>query len=317
MKKLSDFFENIKVETAKDIVIKGLSFDSRKVKKGDLFFAISGENFKGSEFLEQAFQNGAVAAVASSDESISTDLPVLKVSDVRRELARVSHLFFDQPSSKLKCIGITGTNGKTSIAWLVSNLVSCVGLKSAMIGTLGMKHLSKNEPIFEIAINNTTPSSLEIQSFLAASVPSRVEVCAIEATSQGIAQKRTDDINWDVAIFTNLTRDHLDLHGSFEAYGELKAKLFKEQLVNSKAKKKSAVINIDDPWGYGLSADLKNLNLDVYSVSSNDSSADVYCSQFENTAKGLVIEASFFGKAVKLESQLIGCLLYTSPSPRD
>jgi UDP-N-acetylmuramoyl-L-alanyl-D-glutamate--2,6-diaminopimelate ligase len=163
------------------------------------------------------------------------------------------------------------------------------------------------DPTLEKSIN-TTPAPHHIQAFLASSLLEGATCGVIEATSQGLFQKRTRGMHWDVAVFSNLTHDHLDLHGDFETYGSLKNELFKVELEQSEKSKKYAVINTDDSWGEELYRSLKAYKpqFEIISYSPSGKQADVLCRKVKSSQEGVVIEASFFGETIELNTQLVG-----------
>jgi UDP-N-acetylmuramoyl-L-alanyl-D-glutamate--2,6-diaminopimelate ligase len=239
-----------------DALVSGISFDSRNVKKGNVFFAITGHLADGTRFVPDAIRSGASLIVLSEksepDPAIPEQVPCIYVSNVREALARAAGAFYDTPSRTSSCIAVTGTNGKTSTAWLVAQLLSEDTAPSMYIGTIGA-HVFKGKTSEKLLDEGrTTFDPLTLNSLLAKSIITGVRAAVVEVTSHGLEQYRTAGMEWDVAAFSNLTQDHLDHHGTMEAYGEAKALLFFRELKESSKEHRAAVINIDDPFGASL-----------------------------------------------------------------
>ncbi|RWZ60697.1 UDP-N-acetylmuramoyl-L-alanyl-D-glutamate--2,6-diaminopimelate ligase [Halobacillus fulvus] len=219
--------------------VKRISMDSRSTQAGDLFVCIRGVNTDGHRFASQAAANGAVAIIAEQELDVS--VPVIRVNDSRRALAQVASKFYHHPTSKLPVIGITGTNGKTTVAYLIDELFSHDHKKTAMIGTIQVKIGNRTLPV-----KNTTPDALTIQKYFHQMVEEKVEAAIMEVSSHALDQGRVFGCEFDVAVFTNLTRDHLDYHDGFEDYLRAKSLLF-AQLGNGYNRKrdKIAVVNND------------------------------------------------------------------------
>jgi len=224
------------------IQIKGVTSDSRQVKPGFVFVAIKGNRRDGSRFINEAVARGASVAVAQKKApriEIPAKIKLITVSDCRKFLARAANRFYGFPSTKLKIIGITGTNGKTTIAYLIEALAKESGRACGVIGTINYRFQGQ-----VIAAKNTTPGCVELQSLLAKMYTRGVKYCALEVSSHALDQDRVTGIKFSRAIFTNLTQDHLDYHKSLENYFLAKAKLFRS-LPSSSA----AIINNDDSYG--------------------------------------------------------------------
>src|SRR3989338_2103472 len=193
--------------------ITSIFYDSRKVSEGSLFVAIKGEKVDGYDFIQSAIEKGAVVVVAERDFNAPDNVKKVIIENSRKELARISSQFYGNPSSKIKIIGITGTNGKTTTAYLLDSIFSSAGYKTGIIGTIETKIGGKAIPS-----TMTTPESLELQALLAKMVEEKVEYLFIEVSSHALAQYRVYGIEFDVAIFTNLTHDHLDYHKTMANY---------------------------------------------------------------------------------------------------
>lgn len=219
----------------KGVVVKGLSYDSRKVKEGDLFFCISGERNDGHDYAQEAIANGATAVIV--DRKIQTDSPQIKVENVRSAMAEIAEIFFNFPSRKLTTVGVTGTNGKTTTVNLLAEIATSAGENVASIGTLTGIRTTPEAPDLQKQIHDLTE---EGKSFL-----------AMEVSSHGLSQRRISNIKYDLAIFTNLSHDHLDYHGDMESYYKAKSILFTPNHA------KYAVINVDTPFGKRLAEEIE------------------------------------------------------------
>lgn len=215
--------------------------DSRSVTPGSLFVAVQGYHADGHQFIPQAMQQGAVAVVAGEKHgvSVSADTPLIRVPDSRAALAFLADVFYGRPSRRLKLIGITGTNGKTTTNYLVQSMLSAGGFSAGLIGTIHHRVGDKIYPAL-----NTTPESLELQQLLAEMVDRGFGYCVMEVSSHALALGRTAACVFAVGAFTNLTQDHLDFHGTMEEYFQAKRALFAGLGPDN-----HAVVNIDDPYG--------------------------------------------------------------------
>jgi len=222
-----------------DPVIRGLCYDSRAVAAGDLFFALRGANFDGHAYLEQALDLGAAALVL---EEVPAGVglrgaPLLLVRDSRRALAPLARQFYGDPSRELTLIGVTGTNGKTSVTYLVESILARAGRRVGLIGTVEIRHPGSRQPSL-----NTTPESLDLQRALRTMSTHGVEAVVMEVSSHGLELGRIAGCRFAIAAFTNLTQDHLDFHETMDAYRNAKTQLFREHLSADGC----AVINLDD-----------------------------------------------------------------------
>ena len=260
--------------------INKIEFDSRLISDGDMYIAITGVNVDGHSFISQAIQNGANCIVCEKTPDIKNDgIVYVNVKSSRKALAIISSNYFDNPSSKLNLIGVTGTNGKTTIATLLFELYTELEIKSGLISTVKISYDNKN-----FQANQTTPDSLSINRFLSEMVNSNVRYCFMEVSSHGIDQNRTDGLIFKGGIFTNLTHDHLDYHESFETYRDTKKRFFDSLTNNS-----FALTNNDDKNGMVM---LQNTLADKYTYSLNS------VSDF----KAKILESSFDGMLLKINS---------------
>ncbi len=248
-----------------------MTADSRKVDVGSLFLAYKGEKSDGRDFIAQAIQNGA-AGVMFDDSEFSWEeranenwhVPRIAVSNLRHHAGEVADEFYGHPSQKLWTVGVTGTNGKTSVSQWIAQAFNALKRKTAVIGTLGNGFISSLS-----ATNNTTPDAILLHGMLADFLEQQAEAVAMEVSSHGLDQGRVSGVHFDIAVFTNLSRDHLDYHGDMVSYGAAKKKLFTWDSLSC------AVINIDDDFGRELAAELKTLGKTVitYGIGSGDVNA--------------------------------------------
>ena len=223
-----------------DVRIDGVAIDSRKVQPGDLFVALAGAVADGHDFIDAAVARGAVAILSERPVPASA-VPVVVAPDARRRAGRIAALLAGNPSSKLGCIAITGTNGKTSVAYFVAQLLNAVGVPAGFGGTLGWGfggHLCGG--------GLTTEDAVTVQQRLAWLASEGARWVALEASSHALDQDRIEAVQFDIAAFTNLTRDHLDYHGDMTSYAAAKRKLFESPGLSC------GVVNLDDPLGVEL-----------------------------------------------------------------
>src|SRR5437868_11593532 len=231
-----------------DREVESIAYDSRRVQRNGLFVASRGEKSDGHQFLEQAIEKGASVIVAEREIS-SPRATCLLVDHTRPALADLATAFYGAPDRKLKMAAVTGTNGKTTTTFLIKHICEKAGLRSGLIGTVQYEIGERVIPA-----TRTTPEALDVHELLAKMVNAGCRVAAMEVSSHALAQERTRGIEWDVAVFTNLTQDHLDFHGTMENYFEAKAKLFAQLPQQQKKKKPIAIINVDDRYGRQLLA---------------------------------------------------------------
>ena len=197
--------------------IRGLCNDSRKVKKGDMYFCMPGVSFDGHDFIDQAIENGAICIVYSNDiaqEDMKEGVIYIKVQDVTDAINQCARIFYGKPSDKMMMYRVTGTNGKSTITNIIKHIRS-LQEPCGYIGTISIEYGNVKE-----LPNLTTPDSIFLNEKLSDMVNAGMKSCALEVSSHGLAQHRVDAINFDVAIFSNFTHDHLDFHGTMESYFE-------------------------------------------------------------------------------------------------
>ncbi len=235
-----------------DVTIKGIAWDSRSVRLGDLFIAVPGLRHDGHHFLKEALGRGAGGLVVQADRRDcwgrlveEASVPLLEVPDTRRALSRLAAAFYGFPAQRLAVVGVTGTDGKTSLVHMLSHVLGRAGGRAGFLGTAGWGIDGRLEGGGN---GRTTPEAPEVQAALARMLAAGCRYAVIECTSHGLALGRVEDCEFDAAVLTNLGRDHLDFHGSFEAYREAKGRLFR--LLDAAVEKgiaKVAVLNADDP----------------------------------------------------------------------
>ncbi len=276
--------------------INGLEYDSRQVKSGNAFFAVRGVKTDGHRFLSQATEKGAAALIVETpDETISC--PQVRVLDTRIALARAAAEFYGHPSREMKLVGVTGTNGKTTTTYILDSIFKAAGHCSGIIGTVAYQIGDEAVPA---AL--TTPESLDLQRILRHMRDKDATHVVMEVSSQGLDMGRVEETDFNAAIFTNLTHEHLDFHQTMEDYFDAKLRLFIETLPASSQDDAPAVVNIDDPWGRRVCKEVKHSVL-TYSINGE---ADVMVVDFKIDSSG--IEADLKGPwgRMSVSSRLCG-----------
>lgn len=251
----------------RDPQIRELTLDSRNVRPGDLFLAIPGLRVDGRDHIADALQRGAAAVAYEAEGSIVlpiTDVPLIPVKGLAAQLSDIAGRFYGDPTRRLNLVGVTGTNGKTSVTQLVAQALDLLGQHCGIVGTLGTGFYGSLQ-----SGRHTTPDPIAVQATLTDLRKAGARAVAMEVSSHGLDQGRATALAFDVAVLTNLSRDHLDYHGTMEAYGAAKAKLF------AWTDLKCRVINLDDAFGRELIATQHESRLITYSLL--DSSAYLYC----------------------------------------
>jgi UDP-N-acetylmuramoyl-L-alanyl-D-glutamate--2,6-diaminopimelate ligase len=284
---------------AADRDVRAIAYDSRKVKEGSLFVAIPGFHRDGIDFVPDAVKNGAIAVVA--ERKVRMTLPVAVVPDARAALADLAAEFFDHPTDRLRVAAVTGTDGKTTTVHLVSDVLEAAGLHTGYATTVDFK-LADNE--WQNDTRQSTQEALEIQEFCAELLVAGGTWGVLEATSHALALRKMRGIDVDVAVFTNLSPEHLDFHGTLQAYLEAKGILF-EMLTQGRDKgvPKAAVLNADDPhWRY-LADRAAGARLISYGIAAL---ADVQATVTAADANGSRLKITAFGETVDLRLPLVG-----------
>jgi len=282
-----------------DLDISGVSFDSNKIKKGFLFVALTGENTDGHKYIESALSRGAKALIV--EKALDKDykgVTVIEVADSRLSLAIVSANFFEHPTKDLTLIGITGTNGKTTITYLLESIWNEEGKYSGITGTIDYRY-GKNK----IQSSMTTPESLDLMGMFREMRDCGVDTVAMEVSSHAIDRQRVKECHFDAAVFTNLTQDHLDYHDTIQDYFEVKKRLFTEFLEESEKKNKFSIINIDDSFGARIVNDAPG-NVVTYSI--NNETATIHAVSSEITDNGIEASISTPQGLIQVKSALFG-----------
>jgi UDP-N-acetylmuramoyl-L-alanyl-D-glutamate--2,6-diaminopimelate ligase len=293
-KSLRSLLDGIAMLDAGDIVVSGLTLDSRQLHAGDAFIALRGATTHGIAFAPAVLAQGASVVLAEAPApTVSADDRIIWIDGLREQVGEIAARFFDRPSAALHVIGVTGTNGKTSIVQLLAAALEHLGARAATIGTLGAGRVGAIE-----AGERTTPDAISVQALLARFRDEGASHVAMEVSSHALSQARVNAIDFEVAVFTNLTRDHLDYHGTMQNYGAAKAKLFAWTSL------RSAVVNVDDAFGRELAAQLpQRVQRLRYAI---DAQADVRASNVRTSSDGLRFTLTTPWGAGEIVSPLLG-----------
>lgn len=275
-----------------DLEVSGVTHDSRRCEVGDLFVALAGARFDGAKFIAAAVQQGAVAVVTEHEQA-DLAVPQLVVSDARAVLPEIARRVYGDPSRQLGLIGVTGTNGKSTVAFLVAELLRGIGQPCGLIGTVRVETGRR-----QLHEERTTPEASDLGRYLREMVDSELSWAAMEVSSHALSLGRVSGLHYRAAVFTNLTRDHLDFHGTMEAYGDAKAKLFE-----TLDKGGLAVLNADDPAHEKMASRVQG-RVVTYGVAAQ--TADFRASHLELTKEGSRFDLSGPSGALTVESPLIG-----------
>ena len=277
--------------------VKGLRADSRTVRPGDAFFGWPGQGSDGRRFVAAALQAGAAACLVEADaaEAFAFDDPrIVALSGLKAAAGRIADEVLGSPSRQLALVAVTGTNGKTSTAWWVAQAQAALGRRCGVIGTLGV-----GEPPHVVSTGLTTPDALTLHAALADFVADGVTACALEASSIGLVEDRLTGAHIDVALFTNLTRDHLDFHGDMVAYAAAKRTLFAWPGL------RAAVVNIDDAQGALLAAELQPGALELWTISTRGL-ARLSAPMLRYDSNGLLFDVHEGEQRATVRSTLVG-----------
>ncbi|WP_027408229.1 UDP-N-acetylmuramoyl-L-alanyl-D-glutamate--2,6-diaminopimelate ligase [Anoxybacillus tepidamans] len=276
--------------------ITSIEMDSRKVTKGALFICIKGFTVDGHDFARKAVENGAVAIVA--ERNVDVPVPVIIVRDSKRAMAVLADAFYGQPTHQLHLIGVTGTNGKTTTTHMIEHIFRKSKKKTGLIGTV---HIKIGDKTYEV--QNTTPESLVLQKTFKQMVDENVDVAIMEVSSHALHMGRVHGCDYDVAVFTNLTQDHLDYHRTMEEYRLAKGLLF-AQLGNrfDHRRPKFAVLNHDDP----ASEQYKHMTAATIITYGIDRPSDIMAKNIDVTSGGMVFDLVTPYETVRIKTKLIG-----------
>lgn len=263
--KLAKLMEGLEYEVLKgnlDVSINSINYDSRKVKDGDMFVCIKGFKSDGHNFIDAAINNGAKVIVCEDEADVKDGITLIKFKDTRKALAKIGAKYYDNPCDKLNIIGVTGTNGKTTTAFMIKNILESCNEKVGLIGTIA-NYIGDEK----LETERTTPESLELQELFRNMVDKGVKYCVMEVSSHSLELDRVYGVDFEVGIFTNLTRDHLDFHKTFENYYKAKYKLF--------PRSKTSIVNIDDKYGVRITEDLQKENITNFITYGIKNKADI------------------------------------------
>jgi len=298
LKTLTDAISIRQVVGPLDRKVESIAYDSRRVQRNGMFVALRGEKTDGHNFIRQAIEKGATVIVAERAEEDSR-ATFLVVESTRAALSGLATTFYRRPAEQLRIAGVTGTNGKTTTTFLIKHICERAGLHCGLIGTVRYEIGQRVLPA-----TRTTPESLDLQELLAQIANAGCGAAAMEVSSHALAQNRTAEIEWDVAVFTNLTQDHLDFHGTMEHYFEAKAKLFNELAQQRKKNKPIAIVNIDDRYGERLIGKIdSHVSVVTFGMSLR---ADFRASNYRMEFGGTLYQLDAHGKSYLVRVPLIG-----------
>ena len=283
-----------------DQEVSGLSYDSRQVSAGEVFFAVAGEKSDGHDFIAEALRRGAGAIVYSKPGQWPRAAASVRVKNVRRAMGLWAAHFYRRPSAKLKLVGVTGTNGKTTVTYLIESMLKAAALEPAVFGTISYRYQDRSVPS-----HHTTPESLDLQRMLAEMAAAGVKSVAMEVSSHALAQERVRGLDFDAAVFTNLSRDHLDYHSDMDEYFAAKSRLFTDYLSASPKSDKAAVIYGEDPRGATLTAMARAHGLEIWTYGEGQA-WDVHPVKVERDVAGLRGRIDAKSRAIEFDSPLIG-----------
>ena len=283
-----------------EVDITSICYDSRRVEPGSLFVALPGEHVDGHAYVDQAITKGAAAVVVEHEVGpIPENVACIEVTDTRAAMPLLAGAFYHHPSLKLRICGVTGTNGKTTTTYLLKHLCERAMLRCGLIGTVRYEIGDEILPS-----SHTTPQSLDLQALLGQMRDAGCKAAVMEVSSHALAQDRVGGVEFDVAVFTNLTQDHLDFHRTIQAYFEAKARLFTDILPQQIKKRAVAVVNIDDRYGAELCTRLpKNVRVITYGVGNR---ADFRASNFKTESAGSSYQLDAQDRSYLVRLPLIG-----------
>lgn len=294
---LLEAIEPYELEGDKDPDINGMSYDSRKIRAGDLFVAIKGGSLNGHDYLSQAIENGAAAAVVEEFDGHSKGISTIRVTDSRKALSQLAARFYDYPFREMEVVGITGTNGKTTTSYILESILRAGGKEPGVIGTINYRYKGKVYPS-----PVTTPESLDMMRLMREMADSGVRHMVIEVSSHALDQKRTGQCPFRVGILTNISRDHLDYHGTMDEYFRAKSILFRDLCTGYHEGECYGIINRDDPRGEEM-ASLTRARVLTYGVERD---ADFKTDLFKANGGGIKAGIITPGGKIEINSPLLG-----------
>ncbi|HLR35269.1 MAG TPA: UDP-N-acetylmuramoyl-L-alanyl-D-glutamate--2,6-diaminopimelate ligase [Tissierellales bacterium] len=294
--KLKNLIKNIDVKKiigSLDLEITGINHDSREIKPGDLFVAIEGFNVDGHDFLNEVGYKGAKAVIVEKDVTLKEDITIIKVEDTRIALAELSSVFLGEPSKKMEVIGVTGTNGKTTITYLIRSIFEENNKKAGVIGTNGN---IINGKLYET--ENTTPESLALQKNFYEMARVNTDICIMEVSSHSLDMKRVENTDFNIGVFTNLTEEHLDYHNTMDEYFNSKLKLFYMT-------KDVNIINIDDTYGKFIieKVSKEKANIITYGITNE---ADIFATDIVYNSTGVSFKLNTPKDSINIELNIPG-----------
>ena len=293
--KLKELLQGVPVSVltaTDDPDILGLAYSSKAVRPGYLFAALKGEKADGQDFIAEAVGNGAAAVLSEWPKPGPAETAWIQVPDGREALALAAANFYGQPSLRLKIVGVTGTKGKTTVTYLLESIVRASGGRPGVVGTIEYRTPSRRTKA-----PHTTPEAPDLQRMLAEMLDEGATHGLLEISSHALEQKRVWGVGFDVAVFTNLSGEHLDYHRSMDAYFEAKKKLF---FLNHK--RSASVVNLDDEWGRRLIQELPMRTISF----GLDAAAIVRAESYDSSERGLDIRLTYPGGRLRIASRLIG-----------
>lgn len=301
LRQLIECLPKATVAGAQDQEVTGVFDDSRQVTPGSIFVAVRGSEADGQKFVDAALEKGASTIVSEVAPEADLDPSICwaHVPDARAAVAALACVWNEQPSASMKTVGITGTNGKTTTAFLVHAIMKKAWTRAGLLGTVEVDDGVESTPA-----THTTPGPIELQSILRRMADNDCRGVAMEISSHALEQKRTDGLQLDVAVFSNFTQDHLDYHGTMESYFEAKRRLFELMESQGGDKKTTAVINIDDPYGQRLIEEFQErLHIITYGHGVH---ADLRIGREVQTVRGTEFDVKFKDRDYLVRTPYIG-----------
>ncbi len=313
IKKLGEILDGKLINVTKNNNIHSITNNSRHSEKNSAFIAYKGSVTDSHDYINEAFDNGSILAIITNKDKLGNK-PGIIVKNGYKAFSKLSALFTAEPSKDLLTIGITGTNGKTTIHWILYHVLNKLNYPAIRIGSLGIFAENKIDRDGKVKTKNsgeilmTTPGALEVHKSLAIAVQQGIKSCVLETSSHALAQYRVADIFYDVAVFTNLTPDHLNYHKDMEEYFYAKVKLFEQLAENrkqSESQKGGAIINIDDLYGQRLEQITIDLNLPIYTFGTNKN-AKIRIKSFEQSLRKSLLTLEYKDKTYIINTPFIG-----------
>jgi UDP-N-acetylmuramoyl-L-alanyl-D-glutamate--2,6-diaminopimelate ligase len=275
-----------------DVEITGITNDSRKVRPGYLYVAIKGYKTDGHNFIKKSIECGAQGIVSEEKFSLNTNIPQIIVRNTREALSSLSCCFYNNPSQKINVVGVTGTNGKTTTTYLIKSVIEKAGYETGLIGTINYQIGKKIIPAQE-----TTPESVELQRLLAEMVAAKMKFAVMEVSSHSAIQHRIENIDFNTAVYTNITAEHMDYHKTISNYMNAKVELFKNLTKDS-----FAVLNADDEFSKYF-ADRTNAKILWYGIKNK---ADIKAEICRESASNIMIKLSYSGREIDMKTPFVG-----------